>query len=326
MVLDKECVRHDHLHTNKPTREPIACTLAPPTSTKRSGCWPRAGRASWPARPTSPAVGERPLQGSYVDVSNIRHCAACALMKSASASARRRPGARSPARTCRGFDALKAAAREIGAVQIQNRGTIAGNLCNASPAADGAPPLLALDAEVELVIMRGVAATAARRASSRAPGALCWRPDEILDRDRHAPTARGRCASAFLKLGARRYLVISIVMVAVAARHRRRAGARGARRRRRLFGGRAAACRRRAPPDRRAARRRPRATRSRPKISRRSRRSTMSALGGLSPRSGADADASRGRVLLARRKPEARSDARSRARRRRHAQRRSRRG
>ncbi|HWA44141.1 MAG TPA: FAD binding domain-containing protein, partial [Hypericibacter adhaerens] len=51
----------------------------------------------------------------------------------------------------RAFDALKAAAREVGSIQIQNRGTIAGNLCNASPAADGVPPLLALDAEVELM-------------------------------------------------------------------------------------------------------------------------------------------------------------------------------
>jgi CO/xanthine dehydrogenase FAD-binding subunit len=48
------------------------------------------------------------------------------------------------------FDALKQAARQVGGVQIQNRGTLAGNLCNASPAADGGPPLLALDAEVEL--------------------------------------------------------------------------------------------------------------------------------------------------------------------------------
>src|ERR1700744_4466290 len=48
------------------------------------------------------------------------------------------------------FDGLKQAALEVGGRQIQNAGTIAGNLCNASPAADGVPPLLALDAEVEL--------------------------------------------------------------------------------------------------------------------------------------------------------------------------------
>ena len=54
------------------------------------------------------------------------------------------------------FDALKSAAREVGSVQIQNRGTVAGNLCNASPAADGVPPLLALDAVVELTSQVGV--------------------------------------------------------------------------------------------------------------------------------------------------------------------------
>jgi CO/xanthine dehydrogenase FAD-binding subunit len=41
------------------------------------------------------------------------------------------------------------------AAQIQNRGTVAGNLCNASPAADGVPRLLILDAEVELASTRG---------------------------------------------------------------------------------------------------------------------------------------------------------------------------
>jgi len=48
------------------------------------------------------------------------------------------------------FDCLKEAAREVGSLQIQNAGTIAGNICNASPAADGVPPLLVLDAQVEL--------------------------------------------------------------------------------------------------------------------------------------------------------------------------------
>ena len=54
------------------------------------------------------------------------------------------------------FDALKAAAREVGGVQIQNAGTIAGNVCNASPAADGMPVLLALGAEVELQSLPGL--------------------------------------------------------------------------------------------------------------------------------------------------------------------------
>src|SRR5690348_12627053 len=48
------------------------------------------------------------------------------------------------------FDGAKAAAREVGGVQIQNAGTIAGNLCNASPAADGIPVFLSLDASIEL--------------------------------------------------------------------------------------------------------------------------------------------------------------------------------
>lgn len=50
---------------------------------------------------------------------------------------------------------LVAAARELGALQIQNRGTWAGNIANASPAADGVPALLAYDAVVELESARG---------------------------------------------------------------------------------------------------------------------------------------------------------------------------
>lgn len=50
---------------------------------------------------------------------------------------------------------LAAASRELGALQIQNRATWAGNVANASPAADGVPPLLAYDASVELVSRRG---------------------------------------------------------------------------------------------------------------------------------------------------------------------------
>lgn len=50
---------------------------------------------------------------------------------------------------------LIAAARELGALQIQNRATWAGNIANASPAADGVPALLAYGATVELASVRG---------------------------------------------------------------------------------------------------------------------------------------------------------------------------
>ena len=117
---------------------------------------------------------------------------------------------RTPLPSC--FDALKAAAREVGSVQIQNRGTVAGNLCNASPAADGVPPLLALDAEVELASKTGqrrlplTEFIAGNRKTQRAV-------DEILAAVL-VPRGMENARSAFLKLGARRYLVISISMVA----------------------------------------------------------------------------------------------------------------
>lgn len=52
-------------------------------------------------------------------------------------------------------DVLVEAAREVGAVQIQNRATLGGNLGTASPAADLNPVLLALGARVRLVSLRG---------------------------------------------------------------------------------------------------------------------------------------------------------------------------
>jgi CO/xanthine dehydrogenase FAD-binding subunit len=110
------------------------------------------------------------------------------------------------------FAALQAAAREVGSLQIQNRATIAGNLCNASPAADSVPPLLALDASVELASASGTRTLPLadfilgnRRTEKRA--------DELLTAVL-IPATHDDARSAFVKLGARRYLVISIVMVA----------------------------------------------------------------------------------------------------------------
>jgi CO/xanthine dehydrogenase FAD-binding subunit len=53
------------------------------------------------------------------------------------------------------FPMMGQAARETGGIAIQNRGTVGGNIANASPAADTPPALLAYDAEVELVSADG---------------------------------------------------------------------------------------------------------------------------------------------------------------------------
>lgn len=111
------------------------------------------------------------------------------------------------------LDALRQAAREVGGRQIQNAGTIGGNLCNASPAADGMPPLLAVDARVELASHQG------RRqlplaAFVTGPRQTARRSDELLT-GIWIPRAALAGRSAFLKLGARRYLVISIASAAV---------------------------------------------------------------------------------------------------------------
>ncbi len=110
------------------------------------------------------------------------------------------------------FDVVKQAGREVGSAQIQNVGTIAGNLCNASPAADGVPALLALDADVEL---RSAVTTRHLPLREFVLGVrrTALRPDEMVTAIR-VPKGACRGASAFLKLGARRYLVISIAMVA----------------------------------------------------------------------------------------------------------------
>lgn len=160
-----------------------------------------------------PALGAKPLRENILDLNGISGLRGIVEMQD-----HWRIGARAtwsdvlrfpfpPA-----FDALKQAAREVGSVQIQNVASLAGNLCNASPAADGVPALLVLDAEVEIRSVAGARILP-----------LC---DFILGNRRTAlaagemvtairvPKASTAGAAAFVKLGARRYLVISIAMAA----------------------------------------------------------------------------------------------------------------
>lgn len=111
------------------------------------------------------------------------------------------------------FDALKQAAKEVGSIQIQNTGTIAGNLCNASPAADGVPPLLALDAKVELASVARGSRVLDLSDFIQGVRKTALADDEVMTAILvPAPPVGAR--SAFEKLGSRRYLVISISMVA----------------------------------------------------------------------------------------------------------------
>ena len=115
------------------------------------------------------------------------------------------------------FDGLRRAARQVGGRQIQNAGTIAGNVVTASPAADGTPNLLVLDATVELA--------SAARGLRRLPVAsfvagyrtTALAPDELVTAVVVPPVPAGggeAVRSTFHKLGSRAYLVISIVSVA----------------------------------------------------------------------------------------------------------------
>jgi CO/xanthine dehydrogenase FAD-binding subunit len=160
-----------------------------------------------------PALGERPVSSPVIDISGVAELRGISIGEKEiriGGLATWSDVLRTPLPRC--FDALKAAAREVGSIQIQNRGTVAGNLCNASPAADGVPPLLALDAEVELASQAGVRKLplaqflVGNRKTVR-------RADEVLAAV-IVPRGLDNAWSAFLKLGSRRYLVISIVMVA----------------------------------------------------------------------------------------------------------------
>jgi CO/xanthine dehydrogenase FAD-binding subunit len=160
-----------------------------------------------------PALGNRPLTENVVDINGLSE-----LRGVAEATSHTVIGARTtwtdlirhplPA----AFDALKQAAREVGSVQIQNVASVAGNLCNASPAADGVPALMVLDAEVEL---RSLVRTRVLPIQNFILGnrRTAIEAGEIVTANRITKASIAG-SSSFQKLGARRYLVISIAMVA----------------------------------------------------------------------------------------------------------------
>lgn len=115
-----------------------------------------------------------------------------------------------------GLDLLAQAASRLGAWQIQNRATVGGNICNASPAADSACALLALDSEVELQSRAGE-----RRMPLldflKGPGETARRPDEILTAvriPRRMADPDRTVVSHYFKVGGRNALVCAIASLA----------------------------------------------------------------------------------------------------------------
>lgn len=112
----------------------------------------------------------------------------------------------------REFPLLGAAASETGAIAIQNRGTLGGNIANASPAADTPPALLAYNAEIELISSRG---------TRRVPYSefhtgykkTAMRPDELVCRV-HLLRETGGLLHYYRKVGTRKAQAISKVCLA----------------------------------------------------------------------------------------------------------------
>jgi len=118
------------------------------------------------------------------------------------------------AAVCTHLAPLAAAAREIGALQIQARATLGGNVGTSSPVGDSLPVLLALDAELEVASVRGRRRVPYREwcTGYRTTGLL---PDELIVAA-HVPIPGPTTRTTWRKVGTRRAQSISKVMGAAA--------------------------------------------------------------------------------------------------------------
>ena len=161
-----------------------------------------------------PSLQDRPLVGRVLDISGIAdlhqitqnddHWSIGAAVSWRDVTRAALPPA---------FNGLKAAAYEVGSWQIQNRATLVGNICNASPAADGVPALLTMDAAVQLQSCKG--GRVMPLASFITGNRKTKRADDEMVTAILVPKSVAAGQGYFYKLGARRYLVISIGMVAM---------------------------------------------------------------------------------------------------------------
>ena len=157
-----------------------------------------------------PSLGDAPLTGTVVDISALRELRGISeddqyfriggLTTWTDIALKRLP---------RCFDALKAAAHEIGGVQIQNRGTVAGNLCNASPAADSVPALVAAGAVVTIQGPKARRQVPVEKFAA-GPGKTTLKPGEIVVSLTLPARPRG-AGDAYLRLIPRTEMDIAVV-------------------------------------------------------------------------------------------------------------------
>jgi len=109
--------------------------------------------------------------------------------------------------------ALHDAISQIGSPQIRNRATIGGNICNASPAADSAPPLYVYMSEA---VVKSIDETKTIPIDQIFKGSKinCLEPDELISEIR-VPIPPSKSASCFLRIGRRKAFTLSIVSTAV---------------------------------------------------------------------------------------------------------------
>lgn len=110
------------------------------------------------------------------------------------------------------FPALAKAAASVGGPQIRNRGTVGGNICNASPAADTVPALVALHAVAVVEGCNGERQLPVEKLLV-APRQTCLAQDEIV---RELILPKNNSVSDFMKVGKRNALAISSINMAVA--------------------------------------------------------------------------------------------------------------
>jgi carbon-monoxide dehydrogenase medium subunit len=112
------------------------------------------------------------------------------------------------------FPFLAQSAAEVGSIQIRNRATVGGNMANATPSADVAPALIALNARTKIFSAAGER-TVSLEEFFRGPGQTVMNPDEILT-EITIPKTDSRLVGEYIKFSPRDMMDLAYVGVAVA--------------------------------------------------------------------------------------------------------------